>query len=119
MKALFKKIKWQQQKLTHELFMTTQHLESITQDLHAAMNKMSVPILILPEMEMARMNYIIQKQQQHDELTIRKTVLLAEQTRLNIDQNLLEKHQHTKVENQRLRAKQVQQNTMDEWVLQR
>ncbi len=130
MKALFTRLKWQQAELSQKLLAIEQQLENMAQKMDAIHQEIasssSVPALIRPEIEMARVNFITQQQQHQDELTIRKTTLLSEhaqlelqQTRLNIELKRLEKHQEARQKNQQRQSLLTQQNNLDEWTLQR
>ncbi len=130
MKALFTHLKWQQAELSHQLLTTEQQLENMAQKIDLIQQEIAkssgVAIFIRPEIEMARVNFITQQQQQQDELTIHKTSLLSEhtqlelqQTRLNIELKMLEKHQEARLKKQHRQSLLTEQNSLDEWILQR
>lgn len=130
MKALFSKLKWQQQELSHQLLTIKQQVDEVAQEMEVIHEKISEPYtistFILPEVEISRANFITHQQQQHKALSLRETALLSEQTqlkaqqtRLNIELKMLEKHQETKQKSQHKQILLTQQNTSDEWILQR
>ena len=80
----------------------------------------------MPELEIARVHFVTQQEHHQHELKIKKTALVADQnafklqqTRLNTEMKMLEKHQEAKLKTQQQQTLLTQQNNNDEWTLQR
>ena len=130
MKALLTRLKWQLYDLSQKQLNIEQQLVVLEKKSHSIQQKIIssciMPALIVPEHEMARSHFMTQQQQQQDELTLSKagilsnqTALKQQQTRLNMELKMLEKHQEAKLNIQRQHALLTEQNNRDEWTLQR
>ncbi len=128
--ALMTKLKWQlnevqQQMLTLEIQLK-QIEERLQENQHNIFNASLPSSFILPEREIAGLHYIMNQQQQQDELKVCKAELLAEQDKLKIrkirldtELKMLEKYQDNQLKASQQQALVIQQNTTDEWIVQR
>lgn len=129
--ALMKKLAWQRDELhTHlyatndELIKINQQLEEITREFSQSAMRNSV--MIHPELEVTRLNFITQLHNQKDELAeqLRNKEKLA--TKLNdkllcvkTELRMLEKHLEKEQANQRQQQEKAREQSLDEWVIQR
>ncbi|KTD25834.1 hypothetical protein [Legionella maceachernii] len=128
--ALMNKLSWQlneveqlSQAINEEQKSMQQSLHHLQQQIHQAC---ATSALIIPEQEIARLNFIIQKQQRLEELSIenkaietRLSQLNERKIRLQTELKMLEKYQG-KLRKESLKKEIIsQQNANDEWILQR
>lgn len=129
LQALMTKLQWQLTDLDKQLQaldLQLEHLETMLDDNQQKIDKAcATPALIVPEKEIARLNFIIAESQKQDSLTLSKTELQSQKSRLttrkirlNTELKMLEKHQSNQQTNERLKGIVTEQNNMDEWVLQ-
>jgi len=121
--ALFTKLKWKLHELCNKLLSIQQKIESLEQDLllnqQKTSNSCAIPTLIMPEKEIARSHFMTLQQQRQAALQSEQKVLIAQQTRLNMELKMLEKHQAATLKTQQQQTWLKEQNTSDEWILQR
>ena len=124
------KLKWSLHGLGNKMFLIEQQDAILDQKIDSTLQKISnsctMPALIVPEQEIARSLFMAQQHHYYDELINKKADLQSnkhalknQQTRLNMELKMLEKHQKTILKNEQHHARQTSQNNSDEWVLQR
>lgn len=129
LQALMTKLQWQLTDLDNQLHALDQqldHLELLMSDNQKKIdNACETPAFIVPEKEIARLNFIITESQRQDSLSLSKTELLSQKdrlatrkVRLNIELKMLEKHQSNQQGNERLKGIAAEQKNADEWALQ-
>ncbi len=126
--ALSTKLTWQLNELTQSMSVIEQQLAVLEQEYQTSqqriINASEIPTTILPEQEMARLQFILHEQEQQDTFNTRKTALnlelttlQAKQLRLKTELKRLEQYQ----ENQRHHSQQqtllAQYKQADEWSL--
>lgn len=127
--ALMTKLEWQLTELEQQLQTLEQQLDVLKEQLDENQNNITrasaVPAFILPEKEIARLNFMIGESQKQDKLNTVQAELLAQKNhvtsrkiRLNTELKMLEKHQNNQLANKQLQAVLIEQNNTDEWVLQ-
>lgn len=130
LQALMTKLQWQLRALDEQLQTLEQQLEALElqcqENQQKITNACAIPAFILPEREIARLNFMICQSQHQDELNTRKTELLSQKAmlttkkiRLNTELKMLEKHQENKLKSKQQQTALAEQNKADEWVLQR
>ena len=128
LQALMTKLKWQLTDLDKQLQGLDQQLDHLEQLLNDNQQKIDsaceIPAFILPEKEIARLNFIIGESQRQDslntskmELQSQKNNLTTRKIRLNIELKMLEKHQVNQQTKERLKEIVSEQKNADEWVL--
>lgn len=129
LQALMTKLQWQLTDLDNQLQALDQQLDHLEQLLNDNQQKIDkaceIPAFIVPEKEIARLNFIIGESQKQDSLSQSKTELLSQKSRLttrkirlNIELKMLEKHQSNQQTNERLKEIVTEQKNADEWALQ-
>ncbi|HBI22113.1 MAG TPA: hypothetical protein DDY37_05965 [Legionella sp.] len=129
-KALLTQREWQKCELTQQLFICEQQrldLElTIQENQQNITNSCTMPALIRPELEMARMHYWISQEQTRaalvadkEDLDVRQAALKTRKIELNTALKMLAKHQGRQLEKKRIAMMLTQQNNSDEWIAQR
>lgn len=127
--ALIKKVQWQLNDLNQEQGLIEQEIallaKKITDNQQKIDEASNISAFILPEQEIARLNFILRQQQDQEVIKANKMALISQQTslasrkkRLVIELTLLEKHQHNQSILQKKESNRIQQNNADEWALQ-
>lgn len=127
--ALMTKLKWQLADMDKQLQLINKQLDELEQRLNENQQKIDkaceIPAFILPEKEIARLNFMIGESQRQEELNTGKTELLSQKNnltsrkiRLNTELKMLERHQANQLVAKRFQAILIEQKNTDEWVLQ-
>jgi chromosome segregation ATPase len=127
--ALMTKLQWQLTALEQQLQTLEKQLDAVElqcqENQQKITNACAIPAFILPEREIARLNFMICQSQHQDELTTKKTDLLSQKRtltekkiRLNTELKMLEKHQENKLKILLQQTALAEQKKADEWVLQ-
>lgn len=127
--ALMTKLQWQLSELSHQLQALEEQLTELEQERQenqqTITNAYAIPAFILPEREIARLNFLICQSQRQDELNSMKTDLLSQKNtlttrkiRLNKELKMLEKYLESQLKNNQQQAALTAQNNVDEWVIQ-
>lgn len=130
LRALLTQLECQRNALNQQLLAIEQQLLNLEQKCQESQQKISnsctIPAIILPEQEMARLHFILREQQYQDDwsgqktaLHAQKAVLKSRQIRLNTELKLLEHYQDQQLKQTQRQALLTQQNKSDEWVVQR
>lgn len=128
LQALSNKLSWQLNDLSLAILAIEQQLQMLETCYQSSENKIinasDIPSQILPEQEMARLNFILHEQQQQDEINNRKTALhsdlaklQAKQLRLTTELKRLEHYQERQSIHLRQQNQLAQYNQADEWSL--
>ena len=127
--ALMTKLQWQLAELSQQLRLIDQQIADVDNQCSDNLKKItdasSIPAFILPEREIARLQFMIRQQQHQDELNKQKANLLSQleaiihrQKRLNTELKMLELHQENQLKTTENLLRIKEQNQLDEWVLQ-
>jgi chromosome segregation ATPase len=126
--ALQTKLSWQRNdlnlllaKIDEELTALQEKLAQRQEQIHKAA---ATPAIINPEHEIARLNFMVRCQQEHENLTLEKKELKARQSQLKVrhlrktcELKKLEKYQLNKEKDEKEKALLIEQKEIDEWVL--
>lgn len=128
--ALMTKLNWQKNELSIHLQAAESERLKVLQQLQELEHKLTqscvAPIIINPEFEINRLNFIAQQHEKKEELMMilkhhqaleikLKDKLQRVKTELKMLEKYLEREQHT----QQVHQKKVQEQAMDEWVTQK
>ena len=127
--ALTQKLTWQLYELDKQLSSFDEQLALLDQKTQENQQKIigssEIPACILPEQEMARLNFMLIQQKQQDDYTTQKKTLLSQRElikerhiRLKTELKMIEKHQAAKQKHELLQTLRTQQNTVDERFIQ-
>ena len=126
--ALSTKLTWQLNELSQPMSVIEQQLVVLEQQVQTSqqhiINASEIPTTILPEQEMARLQFILHEQQQQDTFNTRKTALSSELTtlqakhlRLKTELKRLEQYQDNQRQDLQQQALLTQYKQADEWSL--
>jgi chromosome segregation ATPase len=128
--ALMNKLSWQVNEVS-QVLQTINDEQGSLQKTHAELQEQlqkacATTVIINPEQEIARLHFIMHKQQEQDHLTLRMKELEAQQAqlkkrkiRLDIELKMLDRYQEKQQEKALENEILLQQNANDEWILQR
>lgn len=130
LQALMTKIQWQRNELNQQIQTLEKQMGDLRQQWNHSRQRTeqacAQPARLVPEQEMARLNFMICQQQQQDELQVRQQGLQEQQAllsikkhRLDTELRMLEKYQGKQQEQQRQQGLLAEQHRADEWTLQR
>lgn len=128
--ALHTKLNWQINELSLHLHATEK--ESVTvrhqiEELEQQINQTCIsPLIINPELEINKLNFLTQQQEKKDELTMIlknhqavETKLKDKLQRVNTELKMLERYiERERLDHQR-QQKKIQENALDEWAIQK
>lgn len=128
--ALMNKLSWQLSDVSQFLHTINEEQATLKQayaELQEQIEKAcATPAIIQPEQEIARLNFIMHKQQEYEHLNLKMKELEAQQAqlkerkiRLHSELKMLERYQDKQQEKTLRNDILMQQNANDEWVLQR
>lgn len=128
--ALMIKLSEQLNNTQDQLDKIKEQIQSLQQELQITQEKVQAACTlsgsIQPEQEIARLNFIIQNQQQIDVLVLQKKTLEAHylqnqerQVRLNSELKMLQHYQEKQQKSTEQKIALSQQQAIDEWVLQK
>lgn len=128
LESLSKKLTWQLHDLNGLIQDIKQRIKRVESEFLACDEKIKqvnqIPEHILPEQEMARLQFILHQQQQQDNLSTQKIdltaqydVLQAKQLRLKVELKRIETYQQQQNESRRQQAQIAQYKQDDEWSL--
>lgn len=123
-------LKWKQHGLCNQLLAVEKQLRSVEHDIQDNQQKTNescaLTPVIIPEHDIARSHFFIVQQQNQQELRLNQTALqsdqqdlITQQKNLNRTLKMLEKHHHASVQIQQKNVLRNEQNSLDEWALQR
>lgn len=127
--ALMKKLQWQLNELNQQQGLIEQKValleKKITDNQKKLHEASSISAFILPEQEIARLNFMVRQQEDQETIKANKVALISEKTnlesrkkRLTIELKMLEKYQQNQLMLQEKQSNLIQQNNADEWALQ-
>lgn len=127
--ALTRKITWQLQEIEHQLLAFNQELTNLDQKIQENQQKIliscTIQAFILPEQEIARLNFMLNQQQHQDDYTSQKTRLVSQQellkarhTGLKKELKMIKKHRNAQLKEKQQQDLIAQQFTSDEWFIQ-
>jgi hypothetical protein len=128
--ALMTKLNWQQNDLNlhlkaaeHESHLLIQDIQALEASMHPSC---PTSLRINPEVEMSKLNFLTQQHAKKEELSIllkeKQTIemkLKDKLQRIKTELKMLEKYSEREQLSQKEQQLKTQQNTLDEWVLQR
>lgn len=128
--ALHTKLTWQINELSLHLHATEK--ESVTvkhqiEELEQQINQICIsPLIINPELEINKLNFLTRQQEKKDELTMIlknhqavETKLKDKLQRVNTELKILERYiERERLDHQR-QQKKIQENALDEWAIQK
>jgi hypothetical protein len=128
--ALIIKLSWQLKEINLVQEEIIQELTKLHKKLAVTQEKIqqacSIPVIINPEQEISRLNFIVRCQQEYENLSIekkefesRQAQLKERQLRLNTELKMLEKYQLKQKKNEQHNALSLEQKEHDELALQR
>lgn len=128
--ALMTKLNWQLNELNLHLHEAQNQIKQLTQQIQAIdehIDKARMNSLVInPELEISRLNFVTQQQEQKDDLfTALKNHQEVEKKlndkiqRLKIELKMLEKYMEREAASQKEQQEKTQANAMDEWVIQK
>ena len=128
--ALMTKLNWQQNELTlHVQAAESESLKVVQQlkDLEQKLNQSCVaPLIINPEFEINRLNYITQQHEKKEELEMilkshqaLETKLKDKLQRIKTELKMLEKYLEREKRKQQEQQNKMQEQALDEWVIQK
>jgi deoxyribodipyrimidine photolyase-like uncharacterized protein len=128
--ALMTKLKWQINEVEKQLQTIEHEINSFDLQLHDIQQKIinasKTSKYILPEREIAGLHFIISQQTLQEELKQKLTehnfqhkTMNSKKIRLETELKMLEKHQNNQLKMEEKSALLIEQNTIDEWIIQR
>ncbi|MFC3909488.1 hypothetical protein ACFORL_10450 [Legionella dresdenensis] len=128
--ALKTRIDWQLNEVKQQQAVLNEEITVLDEQMQVNAGQISEacasPVYLLPEQEIARLNFVIRQQQLQDELTRKKDQLMTQQeilrqkqTRLGTELKMLEKYLEQKAKEHAKNQEKEQQNFIDEWAIQR
>lgn len=128
--ALTTKLSWQLKEVNQAITDLEQRLQTLQQKLNKLSEQIhqacSIPAIIHPEQEIARLNFIIRSQQTQENLLLEKkeqesqqSQLQTRQLRLNTELKMLEKYLLKQKKKAQLNVLSAEQKEQDEWYLQK
>lgn len=128
--ALMTKLNWQRNELSTHLQSAENESEKIKlqlEDLEQKLNQSCVtPILINPEFEINRLNFIAQLNEQKEKLELLlksnqalEIKLMDKLQRIKMELKMLERYLQREQHHQQEQQKKIQEHTLDEWVIQK
>lgn len=127
--ALKTKLLWQIQELDQQALRINQALKQLREELltlrQTVQQACLTPAHLLPEQEVSRLNFMVLKQHEEDQLLIKMKELVAQEDaillkklRLDTEMAMLGKHEENQRQAKRKEKSTREQNALDEWVLQ-
>ena len=128
--ALLTKLSWQQNELSLQLKTVEKDIVGIKQNLDELVQKINhysaPPLIINPEMEINKLNFITQKHEQKENLLIQlknghslENQLKDKIQRVKTEVKMLQKYLDREANLEQQQMNKVQEHSIEEWVLQR
>jgi len=128
--ALMTKLKWQQNDLIAQINILEKQAQIVRQQIQEVeeqIDKASInPLIVLPEFEINRLNFITQQQDKKEGLlaTLRnhnalQSTLNAKLHRIKTEINMLEKYLQREDLTHKEQQRKAQDNALDEWIIQK